>query len=51
MQIKAPIITMQQSLAEEEAEASKDTLAKSLEEVEAKKVGGTLPYLGGAVLF
>ena len=42
---------MQQSLAEKEAEASKDTLADSLEEVKGKKVGGTLPYLEGAELF
>ena len=51
MQTKPPIITMQQSLAKKKAEASKDTLADSLEEVKAKKVGGTLPYLEGAALF
>ena len=51
LQTKLPIITMQQSLAKEKAEASNDTLADSLEEVKAKKVGGTLPYLEGAALF
>lgn len=50
MQTKPPIITMQQSLAKEKAEASKDTLADSLEEVKARKVAGTLPYLQGAAL-
>ena len=42
---------MQQSLANEEAEASKDTLADSLEEVKGRKVASTLPYLQGAALF
>ena len=51
METKPPIITMQQSLAKEKAEASKDTLADSLEEVKARKVAGTLPYLHGAALF
>ena len=51
VETKAPIITMQQSLAEEEAEASKDSLADSLEEVKATKDGGTPPYLKGAALF
>ena len=51
METKASIITMQQSLAEKEAETSKDTLADSLEEVKAKKGSGTLPYLEGAALF
>ena len=51
METKPPIITMQQSLAKEEAEASKDTLADSLEEVKARKVAGRLPYLQGAALF
>ena len=35
---KASINTMQQGLAEEEAEAPKDTLADSLAEVKAQKV-------------
>ena len=43
LETKPPIITMQQSLAKEKAEASKDTLADSLEEVKARKVAGTLP--------
>ena len=51
MQTTPPIITMQQSLAKEKAEASKDTLADSLEEVKARKVYGTLPYLQCAALF
>ena len=51
METKPPIITMQQSLAKEKAGASKDTLADSLEEVKARKVAGTLPYLQGAALF
>ena len=51
METKPPIITMQQSLAKEEAAASKDTLADSLEEVKTRKVAGTLPYLQSAALF
>lgn len=51
METNPPIITMQQSLAKAKAEASKDTLADSLDEVKAKKVGGTLPFLEGAALF
>ena len=51
METKPSIITIQQSLAKEEAEASKDTLADSLEEVKTRKVAGTLPYLQSAALF
>ena len=39
VQTKDPINTMHQSLAEEEAEARTDTLADSLAEVNAQKVG------------
>ena len=48
--LKAPINTMHQSLAEEEAEASKDTLAEILAEVKAHKVGETLTDVKGASL-
>ena len=50
MEPKAPITTMHQSLAKEEAEASKDTLAESLAEVKAQKVGETLTDVKGASL-
>ena len=50
MERKAPINTMHQSLAEEETEASKDTLAESLGEVKAQKVGETLTDVKGASL-
>ena len=51
MQTKALINTMHQSLAQEEAEASEDTLADSLAEVKAQKVGETLTDVKGASLF
>ena len=51
MQTKAPINTMHQSLAEKEAEASKDTVADSLAEVKSQKVGETLTDVKGASLF
>ena len=51
METKAPINTMHQSLAEEEAEETKDTLAESLAEVKARKVGETLTDVKGASLF
>ena len=51
MEPKPPINTMYQSLAEKEAEASKKTLAYSLPEVKAQKVGETLTDVKGASLF
>ena len=48
--LKAPVNMMHQSLAEEEKEASKDTLAESLAEVKAHKVGETLTDVKGASL-
>ena len=51
MQIKAPINTMSQSFAEKKAEAPKDTLADSLPEVKAQKVGQTQTDVNGASLF
>ena len=48
--LKAPINTMHQTLAEEEAEASKDTLPESLAEVKAHKVGETLTDVKGGSL-
>ena len=51
METKSPINTMHQSLAEEEAEETKDTLVVSLAEVKARKVGETLTDVKGASLF
>ena len=51
VETKAPISTMHQSLAGEEYEAPKDTLADSLEEVKAQKVGETLTNVKGLSLF
>ena len=51
METKAPINTMHQSLAEQEAEASEDTLTDSLPQVKAQKVGVTLRDVKGASLF
>ena len=51
VETKAPINTMHQSLAEEEAEETKNTLAASLAEVKARKVGETLTDVQGASLF
>ena len=51
VETKAPINTMHQSLAEEEAEVSEDTLADSLAEVKAQKVGVTLTDVKDASLF
>ena len=51
VQTKELINTMHQSLAEEEAKASEDTLTDSLPEVKAQKVGETLTDVQGASLF
>ena len=51
VETKAPINTMHQSLAEEKAEETKDTLAESRAEVKARKVGETLTDVKGASLF
>ena len=48
---KPPINTMHQSLAEKEAEASKNTLVNSLPEVKGQKVGETMTDVKGASLF
>ena len=48
---KASINTMHQGLAEKEADAPKDTLAKSLAEVKAQKVSQTLTDVKKASLF
>ena len=51
VETKAPINTMHQSLAEEDAEASEDMLTDSLPEVKAQKNGETLTDVKGASLF
>ena len=51
MEPKPPINTMHQSLAEKEAEASKNTLVNSLPEVKGQKVGETMTDVKGASLF
>ena len=51
METKDLIKTMQQGLAEKEAEALEDTLTDSLAEVKAQKVGETLTDVKGASLF
>ena len=51
METKAPINTMHQSLAEEEDEETKNTLAASLGEVKGRKVCETLTDVKGASLF
>ena len=51
MEPKLPINTMHQSLAEKETEASKNTLADSLPEVKAQKVGETMTDVKGESLF
>ena len=48
---KPPINTMHQSLAEKQAEASKNTLVDSVPEVKAQKVGETMTDVKGASLF
>ena len=51
VETKAPFNTMHQSLAEEEAAKTKNTLAASLAEVKARKVGERLTDVKGASLF
>ena len=51
VETKAPINTINQTLAEVEAEASDNTLADSQAEVKAQKVGETLTDVKGASLF
>ena len=51
MEPKPPINTRHQSLAEKEAEASKNTLVNSLPEVKGQKVGETMTDVKGASLF
>ena len=51
MEPKPPINTIQQSLAEKEAEALKNTLVDSLPEVKAQKVGDTMTDVQVASLF
>ena len=51
MEPKPSINTMHQSLAEKEAEASKNTLVHSIPEVKAQKVGETITDVKGASLF
>ena len=48
---KPPINTMHQSLAEKEAEASRNTLVDMVPEVKAQKVGETMTDVKGASLF
>ena len=50
MQTKKPINTMHQSLAEKKAEAATDTLAHSLAQFKAQKVGETVTDVKGASL-
>ena len=50
VETKASINTMQQGLAEEEAEAPKDKLAESLAELKAQKVSETLGVHKGIFL-
>ena len=51
MEPKPPINTMHQSLEEKQAEASEKTLADSLPQVKAQKVGETITDVKGASLF
>ena len=51
VQPKPPINTMHQTLADKEAEVSKNTLADSLPEVKAQKVGEKMTNMKGASLF
>ena len=48
METKEPINTIHQSLAEKEAEAPTDTLAHSLAQFKAQKVGETVTDVKGA---